>query len=287
MSEGMAQVRQGLVLEQKDRAAVDAELAASVKEARVWVEREATAREKGDMTLSRNLSTAREAVEEAVKASEALEQRVNTTLQNQQTVVQQLQQFVSEEAEAKEGNFRSLSERVREEVLKQGDGDHSQTREGLAKVVEALQQERRARSEGDNKLREDCRDAVQKEMRARLERDSKFREELDREAKSRGESIEVIELAIAECRHGLESHTHELHVEPGAEQDSGLSQQRAPQQQGYPGGSLDLQGQMPSGDDQSGASEAPFSPASGGGNMERFMPSSPAGGGAGMARRAS
>merc|ERR1712025_1201916 len=61
VSEGLAQVRQGLVLEQKDRAAVDAELAASVKEARVWVEREAQAREKGDMTLSRNLSSAREA----------------------------------------------------------------------------------------------------------------------------------------------------------------------------------------------------------------------------------
>merc|ERR1712025_1422680 len=67
VSEGLAQVRQGLVLEQKDRAAVDAELAASVKEARVWVEREAQAREKGDMSLSKNLNTVREAVEDVMQ----------------------------------------------------------------------------------------------------------------------------------------------------------------------------------------------------------------------------
>jgi len=238
------------------------------------------------MSISRNLNTAREAVEEAVKSQEILEQRVNAALQQHQSVVTNIQQTLMEQQD-KDMDVGAISAKVQDEIMHTVGDELRQTRDGLAKVVEALQQERRARSESDNKLREDCRDAVQKEMRARLERDSKFREELDREAKSRGESIEVIELAIAECRHGLESHTHELHVEPGAEQDSGLSQQRAPQQQGYPGGSLDLQGQMPSGDDQSGASEAQFSPASGGGNMERFMPSSPAGGGAGMARRAS
>merc|ERR1719487_440140 len=120
------------------------------------------------------------------------------------------------EQQEKEGDVSQISGRVQEEIMQSVNEEMRQTRDGLAKVVEALQQERRARSEGDNKLREDCRDAVQKEMRARLERDSKFREELDREAKARAESMEVIELAIAECRHGLESHTHELHVDGGA-----------------------------------------------------------------------
>merc|ERR1712078_462068 len=190
-SEGLAQVRQGIVLEQKDRAAVDAELAASVKEARVWVEREAQAREKGDMSLSRNLNTAREAVEEAVKSQEILEQRVNAALQQHQSVVTNIQQTLMEQQD-KDMDVGAISAKVQDEIMHTVGDELRQTRDGLAKVVEALQQERRARSESDNKLREDCRDAVQKEMRARLERDSKFREELDREAKSRAESVEVI-----------------------------------------------------------------------------------------------
>jgi hypothetical protein len=280
VSEGLAQVRQGLVLEQKDRAAVDAELAASVKEARVWVEREAQAREKGDMALSRNLNTAREGVEESVKGQEILEQRVNAALQQHQSIVTNIQQTIIEQQE-KDADVSAISGKVQEEVMQTVNDEMRQTRDGLAKVVEALQQERRARSEGDNKLREDCRDAVQKEMRARLERDSKFREELDREGKSRAESLEVIELAIAECRHGLESHTHELHVEgggPGSPQDAGASRMAAP------GGSLNLQERMPSDAGSGSGGEAQLSPASGA-NSGMFMPSSPAG--ASQMRRAS
>merc|ERR1712193_14599 len=108
VSDGLAQVRQGLVLEQKDRAAVDAELAASVKEARVWVEREAQAREKGDMSISRNLNTAREAVEEAVKSQEILEQRVNAALQQHQSIVTNIQQAMIEQQE-KEQDVSAIS----------------------------------------------------------------------------------------------------------------------------------------------------------------------------------
>merc|ERR1712078_880135 len=115
-SEGLAQVRQGIVLEQKDRAAVDAELAASVKEARVWVEREAQAREKGDMSISRNLNTAQEAVEEAVKSQEILEQRVNAALQQHQSVVTNIQQTLMEQQE-KEQDVSAISGRVQEEVM--------------------------------------------------------------------------------------------------------------------------------------------------------------------------
>merc|ERR1711976_547208 len=92
-------------------------------------------------------------------------------------------------------------------------GDLTNVQEGLAKVVEAVQQERRSRVEAASKLREDCREAIQKEINARLERDAGIREELEAEARARQEAVEVIQLAIEECRTGFETHTHELTVE--------------------------------------------------------------------------
>merc|ERR1712190_454656 len=100
-------------------------------------------------------------------------------------------------------------------------------REGLTKVVEAVQQERRSRSEGDNKLREDCREAIQKEINTRVElksRMDKMEKDLEAEGRARMEAVEVIELAIQECRQGLETHTHELTVDD--EEDEGVSKSK-------------------------------------------------------------
>merc|ERR1712039_443547 len=165
--EVLEQIQAGLSAEQKDRAAVDAELATSLKETRTFVEKEVQLREKGEMTLSRNLTALRDAQEESHNAIAA-------------------------------GGKAELA------------GEAATLREGLAKVVEAVQQERRLRTEGASKLREDCREAIQKEINARLERDAGIREELEAEARARQEAVEVIQLAIEECRTGLETHTHEL-----------------------------------------------------------------------------
>jgi len=163
-----------LAAEQKDRAAVDAELATSLKETRIFVEKEVQLREKGDLTLSRNLAAVRDSQDESA---------------------------------------HTLANRGRDEGATALQAEAATLREGLAKVVEAVQQERRSRTEVASKLREDCREAIQKEINARLERDTSIREELETEARLRQEVVEVIQLAIEECRTGLETHTHDLPVE--------------------------------------------------------------------------
>merc|ERR1712137_1340312 len=100
----------------------------------------------------------------------------------------------------------ALTSKIREECLEVMDTEIKPLREGLTKVVEAVQQERRSRAEGDNKLRTDCAEAIQKEINQRLELAKKMEKELQ-------EAVEVIELAIQECRQGLETHTHELTVD--------------------------------------------------------------------------
>merc|ERR1719277_1013424 len=62
--EVLEQIQAALNAEQKDRAAVDAELATSLKETRTFIEKESQLREKGDLTLSRNMAAVREAQEE-------------------------------------------------------------------------------------------------------------------------------------------------------------------------------------------------------------------------------
>merc|ERR1712014_263423 len=86
-------------------------------------------------------------------------------------------------------------------------------RDATQKLQEAIKQERHSRQEGNTKLREDCREAIQKEINARAELDKKLTAEIESEARARTEVVEVIELAIQECREGLETHTHELTVD--------------------------------------------------------------------------
>merc|ERR1712232_117837 len=112
--------------------------------------------------------------------------------------------------QASDYNPDALTSKIRDECLEVVHGDMNTLREGFTKVLDAVQQERRSRSDGDNKLREDCREAIQKEINARLELASKFEQDIEAEGRSRLEAVEVIELAIQECRQGLETHTHEL-----------------------------------------------------------------------------
>jgi len=201
----LAALQEGLAVEQRERAAVDGELAAAIKEARALVDREVQARERGDLAISRGTEAAREAAEEALQQQGLLEQR--------------LQQLAPGEGQpdggaGRDGPLQALAEEVH--------GDLAALREGLARVVEAVQQERRSRSEGDSKLREDCREAIQKEINARLERDSRIREDIEAEGRLRQEAVEVIQLAIEECRQGLETHTHELQVDDSPMDSAGM-----------------------------------------------------------------
>lgn len=212
IEEAMAKTQQALEVEQQERIAVDAELAASLKDAKSWAEKEAQAREKGDMALSRSIAALREANDEASGRHEELERRVR-----QRGPAGDGSGSASAEPPLGESGgeerLQALASRLREECLEALNGDMGAMREGIGKVVEALQQERRTRSETLGKLREDCREAIQKEINARIERDTKMREELEAEARMREEAVEVIQLAIEECRQGLETHTHELTVE--------------------------------------------------------------------------
>merc|ERR1712232_581524 len=56
--------------------------------------------------------------------------------------------------------------------------DFSSVREGLTKLVEAVHQEHVARSEGDNKLRDECGEAIQSEIDQRTEAFATIRQEL-------------------------------------------------------------------------------------------------------------
>merc|ERR1712066_554681 len=98
-------------------------------------------------------------------------------------------------------------------------------RDVTQKLMEAMGQERHSRQESNTKLREDCRDAIQKEINARVELDKKLSSEIESEARARAEVVEVIELAIQECREGLETHTHELTVDE--EEEGGFAKAKS------------------------------------------------------------
>jgi len=78
-------------------------------------------------------------------------------------------------------------------------------RDGLEKVQETVQNDKRSRSETTNKLRDDIRDGLQKEIDARKQLSEKLKEE----TASRHEFSEVIQQALEELRVGLETHSHE------------------------------------------------------------------------------
>lgn len=234
MSDVLGQVRQAIIVEQKDRSTIDAELASSLKDARGWVEKETQAREKANSALSMQLQSMRESQEEALREQSALDQRVSAALQ--QVIADH------EELHGKHRLGQEEQSAMRDEGAQVRDG-LAQLKDGIAKVADAVQQERRARKEEGTKLREDCREAVQKECSSRLERDSDFRKELESEGRRRAEAVELIEGAIAEVRHGLESHTHELNIE-GTPRSEGAPEGGAPAEQhhvphpGAPGASL-------------------------------------------------
>jgi chromosome segregation ATPase len=161
--------------------------AAFDSEVRSWLDHEAKAREEGDLTLSHSVQKAGEALEEALRRQEDIDGKLQ---------------------EDKVTSSEPSSELT---ALK----------EGMAKVVEAVQQERRYRTESDTQLRDDCCEAIQKEIRARLEGETKLKEDLKIEARTREEVLRATDLAIAECnvsiaecKRELETHTHELRVAP-------------------------------------------------------------------------
>jgi len=144
----------------------------------------------------------------------------------QKAVDEQLQQLHSSEiassctaaapAEGPQGTQSSLEEvgsRIRTECLEVVSADLGALREGLAKIVEAVQQERRTRGDANAKLREDCREAIQKEIAARQEQTERLGQDLEAETRARCEALDAVKRAVAECRHGLETHTHELRVQ--------------------------------------------------------------------------
>jgi len=159
----------------KEQAVLEEDMMSTTKELRVLMERESQTREKGIMALSRQLA-------------EMSKQAVVTDGRGQM-----------DPAETEE-----LTNKIRNDCLEVVHTDMGALREGLTKVVEAVQQERRSRAEGDNKLREDCREAIQKEINERVALDAKVTREIEAESRHRMEAVEVIELAIQECRHGLE-----------------------------------------------------------------------------------
>eukprot|EP00927_Polykrikos_kofoidii_P056576 TRINITY_DN50678_c0_g1_i1.p1 TRINITY_DN50678_c0_g1~~TRINITY_DN50678_c0_g1_i1.p1 ORF type:complete len:848 (+),score=187.42 TRINITY_DN50678_c0_g1_i1:301-2844(+) len=207
IAESQAQLREMLEEEQKERAALVAELGASLKELYDKQELEGQAREQGQSAISCTVNAISEALEQLMGKHEHLHQ----TLQDHQAGVADLHEQLHGSGESIEGHpVHVFAGRIRNDCFEAIDGDLSNIREGMTKVVEAVQQERRSRSEANTKLREDCREAIQKEINARLERDSKFRDEIESEGRARMEAVEVIELAIQECLRGLETHTHDL-----------------------------------------------------------------------------
>jgi len=189
----LEELTRGLRDEQQERTAQDASLTVAAGEARALLE----VREKAQVALSRNVAALKDAADEAGRRHDRLERRLQDMGPSAGT---------PEEQAAMVSNLRN-------ECLEVVHADLGAMREGLTKVVEVVQQERKSRSEGDGKLREDCREAIQKEINARLEKDTWLRLELEKEALARQEAVEVIQQAIEEVRHGLETHTHEFDVD--------------------------------------------------------------------------
>jgi len=189
-----------LLAEQRERAAMDAELAASLKDTRAVLEGEVKARERGDLALTRNVAAAREALEEVLRQQEVLDDKLQ----------QGIARFATLDVDEKQGPLDGFVQRARSECLEEFQTDLDTLRDGIAKVVEAVQQERRSRTESDGKLLEDCQEAVQKEASIRFESESKLRKDLEAEAHLRQEAVEIIQQAIEECRTSLETHTHDF-----------------------------------------------------------------------------
>jgi len=137
-------------------------------------------------------------------------------------LVSQLLHTVSQETKDRKHADDTLGQKLNEVVKRLGvldkkiveekgsDSEVSLLREGLAKVVEALQQERHSRQDHDAKLRNDCCETVQKEVIARLERDTRIREDMNAEIAAREEAIKVVEAACSKCRDELENLTRKV-----------------------------------------------------------------------------
>eukprot|EP00812_Abedinium_dasypus_P010440 NODE_405_length_1595_cov_253.658442.p1 GENE.NODE_405_length_1595_cov_253.658442~~NODE_405_length_1595_cov_253.658442.p1 ORF type:complete len:439 (-),score=159.24 NODE_405_length_1595_cov_253.658442:261-1577(-) len=97
-----------------------------------------------------------------------------------------------------EDDEASAVSRLRGECLELVQANVSVLKNGIAKVVEALQQERHDRAEGIHKLQEGCREAVQREIDARETRERVLREDLTKEARLRHRQHESLELAMSE-----------------------------------------------------------------------------------------
>lgn len=129
------------------------------------------------------------------------------------TLVSQLMHTVSQESKERKNADDSLRQNLNEVARRSRASDQRcvdepsihMLREGLGKVVEALQQERLSRQEHDEQLRKDCCESVQKEVLARLERDAKLREDMNTEVIEREEAIKVVEESISKCRDEIES----------------------------------------------------------------------------------
>eukprot|EP00928_Gymnodinium_smaydae_P007468 TRINITY_DN12685_c0_g1_i1.p1 TRINITY_DN12685_c0_g1~~TRINITY_DN12685_c0_g1_i1.p1 ORF type:complete len:828 (-),score=244.28 TRINITY_DN12685_c0_g1_i1:231-2714(-) len=170
------------------------ELHEYIQEVRETTSREAEAREKGHTVLSRTLNQTQQSMEE---------DRAGVRQIIKEYMEQRLLDF------SEDGPMQGLMAKIRSDVLEASLADLDTVREGLTKVVEAAQQERRSRADGDTKLREDCREAIQKEINARIELERRLTADIEGEGRSRMEAVELMHMAIQECREMMESHHEE------------------------------------------------------------------------------
>merc|ERR1712228_886684 len=144
----------------------------------------------------------REGRAQTEKHSQAHDKLARTVGQLSDSVVDNVVQKMKESPGMTPEGFDTELQAIREAI-----------KEATKNLVESITSERHSRQESNTKLREDCRDAIQKEINARVELDKKLSAEIESEARARTEVVEIIELAIQECREGLETHTHELTVD--------------------------------------------------------------------------
>jgi len=96
---------------------------------------------------------------------------------------------------------------------------YAQVKEELVSMLEEMHSrlDREGSGHGDaiSRLREDCKEAMQREVRSRIERDKALQEWIESEAAARNQDVKVLELGLGELREGLETHTHEVHLDGG------------------------------------------------------------------------
>eukprot|EP00747_Dinoflagellata_sp_TGD_P166662 gnl/TRDRNA2_/TRDRNA2_189800_c0_seq1.p1 gnl/TRDRNA2_/TRDRNA2_189800_c0~~gnl/TRDRNA2_/TRDRNA2_189800_c0_seq1.p1 ORF type:complete len:827 (-),score=234.66 gnl/TRDRNA2_/TRDRNA2_189800_c0_seq1:58-2457(-) len=204
---------------QQGASAAAASIASDLKDLQARVEREAHVRETSDETLSRNndilsrnLAELSGSVTEQREGMKQLEMRLAANAESMSRFGDQagkaLQHEVSnlrEESERLDREFKTFGSAFRSEIL-----EHSSA--GVRDLREAV-----------TKLRDDCREAMQREIRTRMERDTELQAAIESESQERAEAIDSIHSLVDELHEGLQSHTHELHVESASQSMTALA----------------------------------------------------------------